>query len=110
MNVDKAFVDAADKILKSKHYQNTQMASAKLVVQNSNAQNSNKPRLSTTPLRAQGLPTSRLQVNFQPPIPDMGESSDGSSNTPQAVQRKPNRHRRKSAKTSLFGRGSKTEK
>jgi len=110
MNVDKAFVDAADRILKSKNYATNQNSTKLGVVgpnhnpspNNHSSGHPNKTRLSTTPLRTQAA--SRLQ----PPANDMGESSDGSSNTPASVQRKPNRHRRKSAKTSIFGRSSKT--
>ena len=61
MNVDKAFVDAADRILKSKNYHSGQN-SVKLAP-NPNVGGQNKSRLSTTPLRTQAH-NSRLQVSL----------------------------------------------
>ena len=60
MNVDKAFVDAADRILKSKNYQCNQNSTK--LAPNPNVGGQNKSRLSTTPLRTQT--NSRLQVKF----------------------------------------------
>ena len=68
MNVDKAFVDAADRILKSKNYATNQNSTKLGVVgpnhnpspNNHSSGHPNKTRLSTTPLRTQAA--SRLQV------------------------------------------------